>query len=231
MKDSISRRKLFKSTLSAGALGSVLFGSKLFASIADACGITPPQTEGPFYPVKLPSDKDTDLTRFAGQTGKPLGEVIEIFGTVQDEKCNPVPKALVEIWQACASGRYNHPGDTSGLELDPNFQYYGKTVTDLNGRYEFRTIRPGHYPAEVGWIRPPHIHFKVFARGYMDLTSQLYFSGKSIGGELGKLIDELNRKDLILQKVPANERDSVIVDVPEVMGVRRGQFDITLKKV
>ncbi len=231
MKDSISRRGLIRNTIATGALGSVLFGSKLFASIADACGITPPQTEGPFYPVKLPVDKDADLTRFAGQTASPLGEVIQIFGIVQDEKCNPVPKALVEIWQACASGRYNHPGDESGLPLDPNFQYYGKAVTDQNGKYEFKTIRPGHYPAGGDWIRPPHIHFKVFARGYRDLTSQLYFSGKSIGGDLGKLIDDLNRKDAILQEVPASERDAVIVDIPEVMGVRRGRFDITVKKV
>lgn len=231
MEETLTRRKLIKTTFAGGALGTFLLGNKLIANIADACGLTPPQTEGPFYPVKLPAEKDNDLTFVNGKPGKAKGQIVIIQGTIQDDKCAPVEKALVEVWQACESGRYNHPGDTSGLELDPNFQYYGRAVTDKNGNYEFKTILPGHYPAGGNWFRPPHIHFKVFARGYHDLTSQLYFSGKSVGGKLGELIDDLNRKDLILEQVPASERDRVIVEIPEVMGVRRGRFDITMRRV
>ncbi len=229
--ENLSRRKLIQKAFTLGSIGTLLLGEKVFSQVMDACGTTPAQTEGPFYPVKLPFEKDTDLTFVKGKPGKAKGEIVYVSGVIQDEKCAPVQNALVEIWQACASGRYNHPGDVSGLELDPNFQYYGKAVTDSNGSYEFKTILPGHYPADENWIRPPHIHFKVFARGFQDLTSQLYFSGKSVGGKKGELIDDLNRKDAILEKISPSERQRVIIEIPEVAGLRRGRFDITLRQV
>jgi protocatechuate 3,4-dioxygenase beta subunit len=223
----ISRRGLLRGAVTAGGV-SALFLSK--SVLAAFCQQTPPQTEGPFYPEKDQVDKDADLTQVAGAAGKPVGEVIRITGRVLDSDCNPVPNALVEIWQACASGRYNHSGDTSGLPLDPNFQYWGRAVTDHLGRYAFRTILPGHYPASPTWERPPHIHYKVAALGFHELTTQMYFQGRSFP-EKGALIDRLNQQDAILQGVPKGERASVIVEFVDVGGIKTGQFDVTIRKV
>lgn len=138
---------------------AVTVGAKTLAS----CFLpkTPSQPEGPFYPITPQSDKDTDLTRVEGLSGSAKGQIILVQGIVSDEKCIPIRGARVEIWQACATGRYNHPGDESGLELDDHFQYWGIATTDAYGEYYFKTILPGSYPAGEGWIRPPHIHFKI----------------------------------------------------------------------
>ncbi len=221
---SLSRRDLLKSTLTA--TGSALAGATfLNRAIAASCGLTPAQTEGPFYPEKDQLDTDTDLTFVKDRTQRALGQVIYIQGRILDPKCKPLPNALVEIWQACASGRYNHSADPNvGAPLDPNFQYWGKAVTDAQGRYLFKTIKPGAYPADVDWDRPPHIHFKVQRLGYHELTTQLYFAGEA-----------LNEKDKILLDLKPSSRASVItqlraVDPPLELGAQIGDFDITLRK-
>lgn len=225
----MTRRELIKKT---GTLGGVFItGNPLIAGLRDFCGLTPAQTEGPFYPVVDQTDKDWDLTQVKGKSKSAKGQVVWITGTVTDENCRPVEKALVEIWQAAFSGRYHHPGDDSGLELDPNFQYWGKSVTDPLGQYQFKTIVPGHYPADAHWIRPPHIHYKVFATGFHDLTTQMYFSGSSFMEEKGKFIDELNRKDRVLNQLSSQEQQKVIVTFSAKENDLRGTFDITLKRI
>ncbi|MBI3555953.1 MAG: hypothetical protein HY074_06805 [Deltaproteobacteria bacterium] len=216
-----NRRNVLKASL--GALGALASTSALAKSFDAVCRTTPAQTEGPFYPVKDQDDKDDDLTLVRGRTNRARGQVAYIGGIVSDENCRPVPGALVEIWQACASGRYNHPGDENTAPLDPDFQYWGRALTDGNGEYRFRTIVPGAYPADTDWMRPPHIHYKVHRKGYHELTTQMYFAGS-----------EYNDADKILRAVPANERDSVIVSFAPAdfeAGALVGRFNLTIRKV
>ena len=183
---------------------------------------TPKQPEGPFYPVVDQVDTDSDLVYLKGSNQSALGQVIIVEGKVTDQKCRPVDGVLVEIWQACESGRYNHPADSNTAALDENFQYWGKAVTDKNGFYRFRTILPGAYPADVGWIRPPHIHFKVAKKTYVELITQMYFAGQ-----------ELNDQDLILKRLHSEQQQEVIVELKKVTGLDNpvGTFNIQIEKI
>ncbi|MBI1861913.1 MAG: hypothetical protein HYR96_13445 [Deltaproteobacteria bacterium] len=211
----------------AVAAGTFAAASSAIAAVTDACfsARTPPQSEGPFYPVNDQLDKDTDLTQVTGGLGKAKGQMIFVTGTILDQNCRPIKGARIEIWQACESGRYNHPNDESGLPLDRNFQYWGIAHTGTDGKYIFKTIKPGSYPAGSGWIRPPHIHYKVSALGFHELTTQLYFSG-----------DPLNDKDLILKALPSADQKKVVVPLspagPEFNpNSLLGDFSITLQRV
>lgn len=195
----LSRRNLLKKSVIGVGAGSMV--SSLVHGAIQSCGLTPEQTEGPFYPIQDQADKDNDLTQVRGKSKKALGKVVILKGIVQDDQCRPVENALVEIWQACATGKYNHPGDPNTAELDPNFQYWGRAVTNKKGEYEFKTIRPGHYPATNTWMRPAHIHMKVHRRGFEELTTQVYFKD-----------DPFNREDRILQALSSQEKANVIVD-------------------
>jgi len=214
------RRFLSSSGMLIGALG---FAGK---ALADSCDFRPTakQPLGPFYPVEFPSDSDIDLTRLAGSAVRATGDVMIIEGVVTDDMCKPIKGAIVEIWQACHTGRYNHPSDTSGTALDPHFQYYGVMRTDEQGRYRFKTIKPGAYDASETWRRPPHIHFKVGLRGYRQLVTQSYWGGES-----------LNETDLILMDLPIADRRKVVIDFKdEILNgekIGRGTFDMTLTKL
>jgi protocatechuate 3,4-dioxygenase beta subunit len=119
-----------------------------------------------------------DLTRSA--VGKPLGERIVVGGRVQDESGEPVRRAVVEIWQCNAAGRYRHPKDNHDAPLDPSFHGAGQAVTDDDGWYRFTTIKPGAYPwrnHHNAW-RPSHIHFSLFGPAFLTrLVTQMYFPG------------------------------------------------------
>lgn len=217
--ENLSRRKWMKGALaSAGTLA--LIPSSVKAAV-ESCVLTPAQTEGPFYPIEDQEDKDNDLTSVRGKTGKALGEVIIMKGVVMSQNCKPVAGALVEIWQACTTGKYNHPGDPNPAQLDPNFQYWGRAITNEQGEYSFKTIRPGHYQATSTWMRPAHIHFKTSKRGYRELTSQMYFSD-----------DRYNAKDRILQELSSEEQKRVIVDFKKIPLSKHkvGTFNITLQE-
>jgi protocatechuate 3,4-dioxygenase beta subunit len=211
-------------SLLRAALGLTFGGLASRAIAADCAPATPPQTEGPFYPVRPHSDTNWDLTFVEGGRGRAAGDVVLVTGAVTDQDCSPVAGALVEIWQACASGRYDHPGDDSGLELDPHFQYWGRVLSDDQGRYLFKTIIPGDYPAGPGWQRPPHIHFKVTKRGFRELTTQMYFAG-----------NPLNDRDQILAEVPEAERASVVIPVQDAdpasgLDERFCRFDLGVRR-
>ena len=123
---------------------------------------------------------DNDLIRNYAKTGDPVGERIIVHGRVLDENARPVPNTLVEIWQANAGGRYRHKKDTYLAPIDPNFGGCGRTLSDENGQYAFRTIKPGAYPwrNRVNNWRPAHIHVSVFGSGFLQrLITQLYFEG------------------------------------------------------
>jgi protocatechuate 3,4-dioxygenase beta subunit len=123
---------------------------------------------------------DHDLIKNYAKTGDPVGERIIVHGRVLDEDARPVPGTLVEIWQANAGGRYRHKKDTYLAPIDPNFGGCGRTITDANGYYFFRTVKPGAYPWRnyVNSWRPAHIHVSVFGRAFCQrLITQLYFEG------------------------------------------------------
>ena len=136
------------------------------------------EVTGPSYPYDALGPVDDDLTR--QHAAAPLGERIIVEGRVLDENGRPVPRTLVEVWQANACGRYAHEVDTHDAPLDPNFSGTGRTVTDEEGRYRFVTIKPGHYPwgnHENAW-RPAHIHFSLFGPAFATrLVTQMYFPG------------------------------------------------------
>lgn len=218
------RRQALK--VGIGISGTLLALSPISKALASACGLTPPQTEGPFYPVEHQVDEDSDLTQVQGLKGRAKGQVIYVQGIVQDQYCKPVVGAAVEIWQACASGRYKHPADTENpAPLDPYFQYWGRTLTGSDGSYLFKTIIPGAYPADTDWIRPPHIHYKVHKRGFQELTTQMYFQGETY-----------NATDKILTQLSSVDQAKVIVALkdsgPQLeLGSKQCQFDLTLTRL
>ncbi|WP_446623753.1 dioxygenase family protein [Variovorax sp. LARHSF232] len=131
--------------------------------------LTPAQTEGPFYPAKLPADSDNDLLR-NGALRYGAGEAAWVEGTVTDLDGKPLAGAAVEIWQCDQAGHYHHPGD--GDRADRAFQGFGRVMVDAQGRWRFRTIRPVPYTG-----RTPHIHVKVKLGPRELLTTQLYVQG------------------------------------------------------
>ena len=136
------------------------------------------ERHGPTFGHLRLTDVHADLTRQHG--GEPLGERIIVSGRVLDGDGRPLRQALVEIWQANAAGRYDHPVDQHPAPLDSNFSGAGRCLTGDDGRYEFITIKPGAYPwgnHPNAW-RPAHIHFSVFGRMFTDrLVTQMYFPG------------------------------------------------------
>ena len=141
---------------------------------------------GPFYPVEKPLDQDADLTTIAGKSGHAEGKVLHLMGRVIDSRGRPIPGARIEVWQANTHGRYTHPSDTNPAPLDPNFEGFGVQVTDDEGRYRFKTIKPGAYPVTQSWTRPPHIHVDVTGRTGRVLT-QMYFEDEPLN-DVDKLL-------------------------------------------
>ncbi|MFC4353259.1 protocatechuate 3,4-dioxygenase subunit beta [Fodinicurvata halophila] len=161
------------------ALAGAAFGTRLPALAGTAPeGLTPSQTEGPFYPDSLPAERDNNLVRLAEADSRAEGEILELQGRVLDADGTPFPECRIEIWQADAGGRYLHSGDDREGARDPLFQGYGTTRSDSEGRYGFRTIRPVPYGS-----RTPHIHFKVHPPEGETLTTQMYVAGEPLNGE------------------------------------------------
>jgi protocatechuate 3,4-dioxygenase beta subunit len=132
---------------------------------------TPGDDEGPFYPQSVRQDEDNDLVHVGGRSKPAKGDILDICGVVLNTTGEPQKNLVIEIWQTDPQGRYNHPRDTSAGPLDPDFQYWGKTVTGLDGSFFFKTLVPGAYQR-----RPAHIHYKVWQDGRVLLTSQIYIS-------------------------------------------------------
>ncbi|MFV0492517.1 MAG: protocatechuate 3,4-dioxygenase subunit beta [Pseudorhodobacter sp.] len=141
---------------------------------------SPGEITGPVFGHGDIDPIDNDLIKNYAKDGDPVGERIIVHGRVLDENARPVPNTLVEVWQANAGGRYRHKKDTYLAPIDPNFGGCGRTLTDENGYYFFRTVKPGAYPWR-NWVndwRPAHIHVSVFGSGFVQrLITQLYFEG------------------------------------------------------
>ena len=138
------------------------------------------EVTGPMFSHNELGPLDHDLILNYAKSGEPIGERIIVHGRVLEETGRPVPNTLVEVWQANAGGRYRHRNDTYLAPIDPNFGGCGRVLTDENGVYYFRTIKPGPYPFPntVNSWRPAHIHLSVFGSGFAQrLVTQMYFEG------------------------------------------------------
>lgn len=139
------------------------------------------ETTGPVFGHRDVDPIDCDLLmNYAAAGHSPIGERIILHGRVLDEDARPVPNTLIEIWQANAGGRYRHKKDSYLAPIDPNFGGCGRMITDADGAFAFRTVKPGAYPWRNGindW-RPAHIHLSVFGSGFAQrLITQCYFEG------------------------------------------------------
>ncbi len=183
---------------------------------------TPTELSGPRFAAPPPFEQNL----VEGKAGLAIGQLIRLVIRVLDEDARPQSGALVEIWQANAAGKYQHPQDQRDAPVDTNFRSWGRCLSDADGLVDFLTIRPGAYPVPNtgGWWRPPHIHISAYGDSFLSrLISQVYFPG-----------DPLNDIDGILQGIPdAKARERLIltpdpsVGIPELaLGYR---FDLVLR--
>ena len=138
---------------------------------------TATETTGPSFPPDRFS-ATLDLSVVDGRQA--LGERIIVRGRVVDENQRPVPHTMIEIWQANAGGRYDHPDDQHDAPVDPNFHGAGRVFSDANGWYQFTSIKPGAYPwrNHANAWRPNHIHYSLFGSGFgQRVITQMYFPG------------------------------------------------------
>jgi protocatechuate 3,4-dioxygenase beta subunit len=164
--------------------------------------LTLSELTGPGPAISAITPEDADLTRNAGTGGEAIGQRIVVTGRVLDRHGGPIPRTLIEIWQANAAGRYIHRRDGWPGPLDPNFLGIGRCLTDDAGVYRFQTIRPGAYPWKNhpnAW-RPAHIHFSLFGPAWgARLITQMYFAD-----------DPLFFQDPIFQSVPEGARERLV---------------------
>ncbi|MCW6508330.1 protocatechuate 3,4-dioxygenase subunit beta [Lichenifustis flavocetrariae] len=135
---------------------------------------------GPVFGRDILGPRDNDLITNFGGTGEAIGQRLIVYGRVLDENGRGLPGVLVEFWQANAGGRYRHHKEGYRAALDPNFGGCGRAITDQDGGYHFRTIKPGAYPwpNRVNDWRPAHIHFSIFGEAFAQrLITQMYFEG------------------------------------------------------
>jgi protocatechuate 3,4-dioxygenase beta subunit len=163
---SVSRRT-FLGSAAAGSLAWVVPGA-----FAEELARTPHQTEGPFYPDKLPLDTDNDLILLNDTLTPAVGEVTHLTGRILGSNGEPLRNAVVEIWQCDAGGAYLHSRTVNANRRDGNFQGFGRFLTGSSGEYYFRTIKPVPYPG-----RSPHIHFMIKHPGQDEFTTQCYIKG------------------------------------------------------
>ena len=204
----LSRREILK--MSAAVAGMGILASARLAWAEALLRRTPAQILGPFYPVTKIWAKTADLTRPREASGRASGQVLHVTGRVLNLAGEPVRDARIEVWQANTYGRYRHPSDSNPAPLDPNFDGAAVLGTDAEGRYGFKTIKPGAYPAGPNMVRPPHIHFQVTGRED-KLVTQMYFENEPYNAT-DRLLNSAERKELLVAKLlplpPELEPDS-----------------------
>ena len=205
-----SRRQFLRNAAFTAALFTT---PGLFADLIQ----TPKQTEGPFYPDKLPLDTDNDLIVVSDGLTPAVGEITHLGGGGGGRRGDPLRNDLVEIWQVDNNGAYLHSGTDNRDKRDKNFQGYGRFLTGSTGEYYFRTIKPVPYPG-----RTPHIHVKVKHRDRELLTTQCYVKGHP-GNDRDRLLNAVQDR---------RARESIIVEFKPLPTSRAGEltarFDIVL---
>jgi protocatechuate 3,4-dioxygenase alpha subunit len=179
-----------------------------------ASRLTPSQTIGPFFHKALLYDG-------GGELAPPgvAGERVVIEGRILDGDGAPVTDAMVEIWQADAAGRYSHPEDPHHNAASPQFHGFGRVATDAQGRFRFRTIKPGPVREQGDFIQAPHINVMIFARGLLrHLTTRIYFPG-----------EPLNETDPVLCVTPPKRRATLIAHASEPGSEAHYRLDIILQ--
>jgi protocatechuate 3,4-dioxygenase alpha subunit len=176
---------------------------------------TPSQTVGPFYAIGLTRRSMSVLSNEATE-----GQHIRIEGRVFDGDGKPIPDALVEIWQANAYGRYNHPDDKQEKPFDAKFTGWGRSGTDKNCFYRFDTIKPGPVPGPGDSVQAPHINVVVFARGMLvHAYTRIYFND-----------EPLNETDPVLKSIKNKARRATLIAArEEQVGRTVYHFDIRLQ--
>jgi protocatechuate 3,4-dioxygenase, alpha subunit len=176
------------------------------SSAPATAGVTPSQTVGPFFHAALPYDAGSAVV------GSARAGAFTLHGHVYDGRGDPVPDALVEVWQADESGRF---ATQPGLFEDPGpegFRGFGRSATDEAGHYAFTTIRPAGVPTTDGTPQAPHVAMSVFGRGMLRrVVTRVYFS--------------LDGADPLLAAVEASRRATLLA-VPDQAGYR---FDVHLQ--
>jgi protocatechuate 3,4-dioxygenase beta subunit len=182
---------------------------------------------GPVFGHDLLGEADNDLIYNFAKPGEcAIGERIIVHGKILDEGGKGVPGVLVEFWQANAAGRYRHKKESYMAPLDPNFGGCGRTITDDDGFYSFRTVKPGPYPWPNGvndW-RPAHIHFSLFGHGFAQrLITQMYFEGDPLI-PLCPIVRTITDNAAIDQLIAALDMSNTIP-----MDARAYKFDMVLR--
>ncbi len=201
-------------------LGSMAVTAAAFTTkgaFAEELVQTPQQTEGPFYPDKLPLDTDNDLLIINDDITPAVGEITHLGGRILDARGNPLRNALVEIWQVDNHGAYLHTRSGNRDARDNNFQGFGRFLTGSTGEYYFRTIKPVKYPG-----RTPHIHFAVKSQGHDKFTTQCYIKGEAA-----------NERDGVYRGIrDPQQRAAVTIDFAPIpqskIGELAARFDIVL---
>lgn len=219
----LSRRAL------VGGIGLIGVAAPAILRAQTAPSLTPTaaQTEGPFYPRDdMPSDQDADLVRVIGVDAQAQGQVSHVTGSVRNIAGDPLAGALIEIWQCDNGGRYLHHADPNvDRPRDSGFQGYGRALTDAQGGFRFRTIRPVAYAAVIGgrpvW-RAPHIHVALSTDGVRRLTSQLYVEGDTHNASdflLSALSSDAERAGIVRPYLPADDIEA---------GALRAHYDLVV---
>jgi protocatechuate 3,4-dioxygenase, alpha subunit len=177
-------------------------------------GVTPSQTVGPYFSMRLAADGQNVLV-----SSDTIGDRIRLEGHVFDGDGNPIEDALLELWQANDAGRYNHPEDRrSDVPIDPAFVGFGRCATGFgDGSYAFLTIMPGAVPAANGGMQAPHLNLIIQARGMLNPTyTRVYFPEEA----------DANLMDPVLRSVPADRRATLIAELIDDDALPTYRFDI-----
>jgi protocatechuate 3,4-dioxygenase beta subunit len=211
-----TRRQLLRG-MAFGMAGAAIPGAFAEALETAATG------DGPFYPDRMPLDTDNDLLIVNDGITPAVGEITHLTGRLLAENGLPIRNAFIEIWQADSHGSYIHTGGRNDGKIDANFQGYGRFLTDADGRYYFRTIKPVPYTL-LGQFRAPHVHFAVSKSGRRIMATQALVKGH-----------EANRGDLITERLKDPDLlETLMVEYRPLAGSRLGEltatFDIRLGK-
>lgn len=175
---------------------------------------TPSQTVGPFFHISLARSGENDLVREATR-----GQRILVRGRVIDGDGEPVPDAMLELWQADAQGICPHPADPRQAQADPNFAGFGRAATSPEGAYSFTTIKPGPVERQGEPTMAPHLNLRVFARGMLiHANTRMYFPGEAA-----------NADDPVLARVPEERRATLVATAGEADDLPTYRFDVVLQ--